>query len=849
MTTNYVGTPQEMVQSVESIILGYGDFGRLRALAQEPVQNALDAKFNSPRVKVEYRLHERRDRNGEQYYLLTVTDSGTHGLHGPILSREDLRDRGYELAEGENWAAFEGQGFTRKTDDTARGSRGQGKSALLFHSQPPSARAGRRRMLMLYDTLLAGGEYRLGVRNADPADEIHSPPYMHENAKDVIAGVFSDETGIVIDLRLTPLTSIGTRIIVPYVSDEAVVAIRSGELAKWLQRCWWRAIQIGELEIIVDDGVGRRDTVGVPLWWENEPWKTAQPLGVEYRNHEDIAISDDLRIKRIVLSYDEGLASVDEEGGATSQFEGVQLLRAQQWVTTVGSTDRELSSFVPRERRAGFRGFVEFERELEREMRKRETPQHLSFERRPSPVPQVYRAVESAVEQFATELGWRQERERPGRPNRQPDIAREILRWFSTHGQEPADLWNCSLSFSLPDPKVARVDWGQLLENVRVLVSSPSSYPPNVTVSLEAQNTEESLDVSVRTGEVISFFERDGELKVGNLQVVRNAAKPDQIQLPVEGKWKVTARVRHNGRVVARASRSIYVHQDPPDLDRKPLTMSISVENRTRSVSGRERINYNERVALQINVHNNTPNVVNATLDASIAGANPMLADSSRHSLRGTPAGDSADRQAVWMGEVIFVAPNTLPLPGDDAIVIPVEPGRHRLNADLAVPDDNPNAAATAYTLYIEVDPPNQNGLPFRLEQLPEELPRWRLKEINGETVVQFPENYATHRELIGADTDGGTARRNAFLLEITCEALIQWALEPVWTAGDRTRLDDLCAGEPSGADSDKWERFVEMMELLERAGAEHSEVPYTSFAEDFRSCAAHMMRLYEESH
>ena len=54
---------------------------------------------------------------------------------------------------------------------------------------------------------------------------------------------------------------------------------------------------------------------------------------------------------------------------------------------------------------------------------------------------------------------------------------------------------------------------------------------------------------------------------------------------------------------------------------------------------------------------------------------------------------------------------------------------------------------------------------------------------------------------------------------------------------------------EPPGVDSEKWERFVEMMELLERAGAEHSEVPYTSFAEDFRSCAAHMMRLYEESH
>ena len=291
-----------------------------------------------------------------------------------------------------------------------------------------------------------------------------------------------------------------------------------------------------------------------------------------------------------------------------------------------------------------------------------------------------------------------------------------------------------------------------------------------------------------------------GELRVGDLQIVRNAAKPDQLQLDLQAKWKLTARVRHDGRQVARASRSIYVHQDPLDPERNPLTMSIPVENLTRSVSGRERINYGDKVAVQINGHNNTPEILKVTLNASVAGAIPMLVDEEQRTLRETPAGDSSDQQDIWMGDIVFVAPDALPLQVDNAVTIPIEPGRHRLNTDLVSLDGGLNPVSASHTLYIEVDPPNQGGLPFRLDQRSEEyLPRWELKEIDGETVLLFPEQYATHRELTEADAEGGTERRNSFLLEITCEALIQWALEPAWKDHDRTRLDDLCASGTAG--------------------------------------------------
>ena len=110
MTSKFKPTATNMVNQVRSIIEGYG-MGPMRALAQEPVQNAKDEK-NSKTVRVEYRLHRRQAPDGKDYHLLTITDSGTGGLKGLVLGQEQLQARGYVLEDGENWAAFEGQGFT-----------------------------------------------------------------------------------------------------------------------------------------------------------------------------------------------------------------------------------------------------------------------------------------------------------------------------------------------------------------------------------------------------------------------------------------------------------------------------------------------------------------------------------------------------------------------------------------------------------------------------------------------------------------------------------------------------------------------------------------------------------------
>src|SRR3954452_5897890 len=81
------------VQDVLTVIDGYQS-GPIRALAQDPPQNSADARVNGGgSVHVEYRTHRRLDTAGRPVNLLTITDTGTTGLDGPVLTQDELRRR------------------------------------------------------------------------------------------------------------------------------------------------------------------------------------------------------------------------------------------------------------------------------------------------------------------------------------------------------------------------------------------------------------------------------------------------------------------------------------------------------------------------------------------------------------------------------------------------------------------------------------------------------------------------------------------------------------------------------------------------------------------------------------
>ena len=612
MTSQFVPTVTNMVTIVENIIQGYR-MGPIRALAQEPVQNSKDAARG--KAHIEYRLHNQRSADGTESYMLTVTDSSTSGLGGPVLSFEEIKKRGNVLGKGDNWAAFEGMGYT-KEDESALGSRGQGKAAFLYHSHLPRvASSGQDRMMILYDTLLPNGTYRLGVRFANPFDTVQAPPYTGEEARATVSSRYVTEDGTEIELGLDPLSTVGTRVIVPHLSDEAVKAIHSGELYQWLQCCWWRAVQTGT-DINIVDEKGDATSVVVPAWWQDEPWKRS---GNGVRVYEDINVAKGLKIKRIILLYDEFLDNPDIED-ITSQFCGVQLLRGQQWIETLGS---ELWDYIPRDKRPGFRGFVEFDRRTESVLREAENSQHESFDRRRSGVKSLISVIEDKVRDFAEEQEWTtRELTRPA-PGAERTVAMNFLHFLSPNtrhqsrngrnssdsNQMELDLtveerWACDLHVEFPDPKTARVDWGQHLRNIEVKVKvEPHRFSEQVSVSLEqsvpGDKTSvvpvDSLDLELRNGEGVAQF--------GEFQVITGQPSERKLQCEQAGKYRLTARVESRGTKVARSSRVFYVKEDPPSLDPNPYTVSISVENHTNP--GR-RINSGDTIGVQVSVTNRT---------------------------------------------------------------------------------------------------------------------------------------------------------------------------------------------------------------------------------------------------
>ncbi len=846
MASKFVPTVTNMVAIVRNIIQGYR-MGPIRALAQEPVQNSKDAARG--KVEVEYQLHNRKSADGTENFMLTVTDRNTSGLDGPILSFEDIQNRGNVLGKGDNWAAFEGMGYT-KEDESALGSRGQGKAAFLYHSRLPIVDSFHQdRMMILYDTLLSDNTYRLGVRYANPIDSVQSPPFSGEQARLTVSSRYISADGTEIELGLPPLTTVGTRIVVPHLSQEAVEAIHSGELYQWLQRCWWRAIQTG-LSINIVDEKGNIRSLTVPEWWHSEPWKKP---GQTVKVYRDIDVGDDLRIKRIVLLYDATLNEPDLEG-SPHQFYGVQLLRGQQWIETLGS---ELSDYIPREKRPGFRGFVEFDRRTDRVLRRAENSQHEGFDRRVSGVKTLILAIENRVEEFSKEQGWIiQESTRPS-TGVERTAALEFLRFLSPNARRDSqndkaslesaqlamdlletDRWKCDLHLEFPDPDSSRIDWGQSLRNVEVEVSLEPRRAEQTAVSLELSYPADKATAVLIDSQALELKEGGGVAQFGEYQVISGRPSPNKLRCALSGKYRLTARVEAHGVQVARSSRTFYVKEDPPQHSSKPYTVSISVENHT---TPQRRINNGDTVGVQISVTNRTSHAENLALTASVGDL--LLADSLTVQTDGTPPGASPVRVAGVQAQLLVNPANPT-----TQLSVDLPPGKHELRADLYLADEV--VAHARHTLYVEVDPVQpDNWPPFRIEQITGEgyFPRWQFyKKSQDDWTLQYPPTYPLYRALDSSPSRSGLLLSgvSAFVVDVCAEAIIEWAMQPI-DVGDSTCLDELLNGVPLGVNIDRWEDYREKM--LEIANLRQSREQVDKYGQLVRECAAMSLSLFEE--
>ncbi len=344
---DYISVAETIAQSYPDPLLPDID-STTHGVQKDALQNGWDAR-RTRRSTVHFRFEIARTSKGT---FLMMEDDGI-GLTGKVWSRDNLDKldaSGKELPEEDRWARFESFGFMRETAGGI-GSRGQGKFLFIHASKDHE---------ILYETLVDSGKYRVG---ATKAFRTKCPPLHWEGSS--AKSLLKDRTS------LAPLDHAGTRVIICEPSPDLIRAIKKGSFIKAIEETWWRNIEKKRAVITVIDGA-KQQTATVP---DIFPLPPKESRGAPKFNGTDVKLwRPDLtkltlpgggKFKTFELCFRND-RTVPEE------IRGVAVLHYGMKVATIAP------QYLPKELDDGIYGFVEFDEQVDSELRRRENqkPNH-----------------------------------------------------------------------------------------------------------------------------------------------------------------------------------------------------------------------------------------------------------------------------------------------------------------------------------------------------------------------------------------------------------------------------------------------------------------------------------------
>ena len=347
------------IQISKNLADTYDDFGVPHGVQKDAIQNGRDAVIGKGPLRFSFAVI--KNTSGS---FLAMTDEGTSGLTGAVIEAEDLEKLGEDLSEEERWARFESFAFTKSNPD-ALGARGQGKFIFL---------AASKDYTIYYDSYRTDGSYRLGATKAT----IIGCPMLHwdgEEGKRQLAQL----TG------LEPLKRVGTRVLIVNPTEEMLEYVTNQKLAKAIQETWFRALEKGEVVVSVSDG-NKKQSVLVPKPFPL-PEKDGKGVKVWLKDDDTIDTPNGrLRIKRLhVAVFGE---AIPEEMREVAVIQGGMKICSIKFVT------------APERIRQRLVGFIEFDRELDRELRQNQNPNHYDLQWRRMVPRNIKNYVESELREF-----------------------------------------------------------------------------------------------------------------------------------------------------------------------------------------------------------------------------------------------------------------------------------------------------------------------------------------------------------------------------------------------------------------------------------------------------------------
>lgn len=542
--------PTNYIEICNNIADSY-PFGTYHGVQKDAIQNAVDARKGHKPIKVDFRLIE--NKMGK---FFTITDTGTMGLTGPLLEKTEQYEE--ELPEYFHWARFESFAFTKRSED-AIGARGQGKFIFLHASQDHT---------MYYDTLRDDGIYRLGATQATRTGCPILPPATSEPWEGQRAvKELKDKCG------LRPLQEIGTRVIIVDPNDELLTALLFGQFARAIRETWFRFIEKEQLIISVPSGDGKLEVELPPLYPLPENDTLKHKVWLLHNDFDDNLIrlsgGEEYRVKRFHVLY-------LNEGTVEEDMQGVAIIHHGMKITSLPM------SLAPPEVRKRVTGYIEFDRELDRELRKgiNQNPNHYDLKWRRQLPQAIKEYINRQLVQFGRkklglgadprEVARRRRNDAEEWAMRQLQKFARDLDLFGTKGGRrhprppeppPPKIVGVSINnFGYPDPDIApRVNWGQAIKGLGVTSYNRSRESLSAAVSL-----------AVLHGDSVALRFLDREKAVLECGQHKSFGKFDIIiddeGFPEPGEYRLKATLvdTATGEQIDSVSRKFWIEQDPP---------------------------------------------------------------------------------------------------------------------------------------------------------------------------------------------------------------------------------------------------------------------------------------------
>jgi hypothetical protein len=482
---------------------------------------------------------------GKAHTFLTMTDRGTHGLTGRILTEEDMLK---DLHPIERWGRFENLAFTKELtgESVPLGSRGRGKFIFVGASKENA---------ILYDSLREDGTYRFGFRGIE---KIRSPvaAYDEEKGKEKLV----EMTGG----TLKPLTEVGTRVVIVDPVDDLVHAIRSGEIARYIGETWWEILTKYKAEIIQRDD-GHEVRVEPPPDFVL-PEEDTREYRIWIRKNK--RIPGGYKIKKLHIAS-------RRKGEVASDIRGISVQRGGMKICCV-----DPSRYLPHEISDTIYGYITLDESAELELREAEGVEHYTFDFRKTAANAIRQYIWNELNEFAkSKLGWGADiREIRRRHQRNAErfalnainrIAREIGLLGLGGGTKPGggggewkEIRIQMPQFKFPRERDLRVDYGEALGNISARVVNASENRIRVKFKMYIHYSGKLIDTYVEKDLSIqpdSQSEMFGPFK----EVFSEKRHLDK------GRYTIVARIlslmeENRGEVLDERKKNFYLEENPP---------------------------------------------------------------------------------------------------------------------------------------------------------------------------------------------------------------------------------------------------------------------------------------------